>query len=41
MGNPRLEDERRIKDIRNLYRLKHEQNHTAFRDLRDYFRIKK
>ena len=40
MGNPILEEERRTKDIRNLFRLKNEQNDTAFKDLRVYFRIK-
>ena len=39
MKNPRLEEEKVIKDIRNLFRLKKEQNDTAIKDIRNLFRI--
>ena len=34
MGNPRTEEKKIIKDIRNLFRLKTEQNGTATKDIR-------
>ena len=40
MENPRSEEEKIIKDIRNLFRLKKEQNDTAIKDL-NLFRLKK
>ena len=40
MENPRLEDEKIIKDIRNLFRQK-KQNDTAIKDIINLFRIKK
>ena len=39
--NPRSEGEKIIKDIRNLFRLKKEQNDTAIKDIRNWFRLKK
>ena len=36
-----LEEENIIKDIRNLFRLKKEQNYTANRDIRNLFRQEK
>ena len=41
MKNPRSEEEKTIKDIRNLFRLKKEQNHTAIKDIRSLFRLKR
>ena len=41
MKNPRLEEEKIIKDTRNLFRLKNEQNDTAIKDIRNFFRLKK
>ena len=41
MENPRSEEEKIIKDKRNLFRLKTEQNDTAIKDIRDLFRLKK
>ena len=38
MQNPRSEEEKIIKDIRNLFRLKKQLNHTAIKDLRNAFR---
>ena len=38
MNNPRSEEGKIIKDIRNLFRLKKELNDTAIKDL---FRLKK
>ena len=35
MENPRLEEEKIIKDIRNLFRLKKEQNDTTVKDIRN------
>ena len=35
------EEENIIKDIRNLFRLKKEQNYSAFKDIRNLFRLKK
>ena len=40
MINPRSPEEKIIKDIRNLFRLKNEQNHTAIEDIRNLFRLK-
>ena len=39
MENPRLEDEKIIKDIRSLFRQK-KQNDTAIKDIINLFRIK-
>ena len=36
-----LEEENIIKDIRNLFRLKKEQNYTAIKDIRNLFRQEK
>ena len=36
-----LEEENKIKDIRNLFVLKKEQNYTGIRDIRNLFRLKK
>ena len=36
-----LEEENIIKDIRNLFRLKKEQNYTAVKDIRNLFRQEK
>ena len=41
MENPRLEEEKIIKDIRNLFRQKKKQNDTAIKDIINLFRIKK
>ena len=41
MENPRSEEEKVIKDISNLFRLKQEQNDTAMKDIRNQFRLKK
>ena len=41
MEDPRSEEEKIIKDIRNLFRLKKEQNDTAIKGLRNLFRLKK
>ena len=41
MKNPRLEEEKIIKDIRNLFKLKKEQIDTAIKDIRNLFRLKK
>ena len=41
MENPRLEEEKIIKNLRNLFRLKEEQNYTAIKDIRNLFRILK
>ena len=40
MDNPRPEEEKIIKDIRNLFRLKNEQNDDAIKDMRNLFRLK-
>ena len=37
MESPRLEGEKLIKDIRNLFRLKKELNYTAIKDIRNLF----
>ena len=34
-------EENKIKDIRNLFTLKKEQNYTAVKDIRNLFRLKK
>ena len=39
--NLRLKEEKIIKDIRNLFRLKKEQNETAIKDIQNLFRLKK
>ena len=39
--NLRLKEEKIIKDIRNLFRLKKQQNETAIKDIRNLFRLKK
>ena len=36
-----LEEENIIKDTRNLFRLKKEQNYTATEDIRNLFRLEK
>ena len=41
MENTRPEKEKIIKDIRNLLRLKKEQNETTIEDIRNFFRLKK
>ena len=41
MENPRYEEEKTIKVLRNLFRLKKEQNDTAIKDIRNLFRLKK
>ena len=41
MEKPRSEEERIIKDIRNLFRLKKELDYTAIKDLRNLFRREK
>ena len=41
MENPRYEEDKIIKDTRNLFRLKKEQNETAIKDIRNLFRLKK
>ena len=41
MGNPMQEDEKMIKDIRNVFRLKKDLNYTAIKDIRNLFRREK
>ena len=41
MENPRSEEEKIIKDIRNFFRLDKELNDTAINDIKAFFRIKK
>ena len=41
MRFPRSEEEKIIKDIRNLFRLKRELNYTAVKDIRNLFRREK
>ena len=41
MENPRYEEEKIIKDIRNLFRLKKEQNDTAIKDITNRLMLKK
>ena len=36
-----LEEENIIKDIRNFFRVKKEQNYTAIKNTRDLFRLEK
>ena len=38
MENPKLEEEKIIKDMKNLFRLNKEVNHTAVKDIRNLFR---
>ena len=41
MENSMPEEEKVIKDIRNLFRLKKEQNYTAIKDIRNLFKLEK
>ena len=41
MGNPWSEEEKIIKDKRNLFRQKKEQVETTIKDMRNLFRLKK
>ena len=41
LENLRLEEENIIKDVRNLFRLKKQLNHTAIKDIRNIFRQEK
>ena len=41
MKNPRSEEEKIIKDIRNLFRLKIKLNETAIKDIRNLATLKK
>ena len=42
MENPRSEEEKIIKDIRNYFRLKKKElNRTAIKDIRNLFKLKK
>ena len=41
MESTRLEEENIIKDIRNLFRLKKEQNYTVIKDTRNLFTLEK
>ena len=41
MENPRFEEEKIVKDIRNLFRLKKELNYTAIKDITNLFRREK
>ena len=41
MENPRPEEENKIKDIRNLFRIKKELNYTAIKNIRNLFRLEK
>ena len=41
MKNPRPEEEKIIKNIRNLFRLKKELNYTAIKDIGNLFRLEK
>ena len=41
MENSRSEEENIIKEIRNLFRLKKEQNFTAIKNIRNLFRLEK
>ena len=40
MGNPRWEEDKVIKDVRYLFRLKQEQYDPANKDIRNLFRLK-
>ena len=41
MESLRPKEENIIKDIRNLFRLKREQNYTAVKDIKNFFRLEK
>ena len=41
MESSSLEEEKIIKDVRNLFRLKKQIDDTAFKDIRNLFRLKK
>ena len=41
MEKPRVEEEKIIKDMGNLFRLKKELNYTAIKDIRNLFRTEK
>ena len=41
MQNPRPEEENIVMNIRNLLRLKKEQNYTAVKDIRNLFKLEK
>ena len=41
MESLRPKEENIIKDIRNLFRLKREQNYTAVKDIKIFFRLEK
>ena len=41
MENLRSEEDKIIKGIRSLFRLKRENNYTAVKDIRNLFRLKK
>ena len=41
MKNPKPEEEKIIKNIRNLFRLKKELNYTAIKDIGNLFRLEK
>ena len=41
MENQKPEEEKIIKDIRNLFRLKKELNYTAIKDITNIFRLEK
>ena len=41
MENPRPEEGKIITDIRNIFRLKKEENDTAIKVIRSLFRLKK
>ena len=41
MESSSFKEENIIKDIRNLFRLKKEQNYTGIKDIRNLFRLKK
>ena len=41
MENTKPEEEKIIKDIRNLFRLKKELNYTTIKDIRNFFRLEK
>ena len=39
MKNPSPEEDKIIRDIKNIFRLKKEQNDTAIKDIRNIFRL--
>ena len=41
MENPRLEEENIIKDIKNLFRLKKEQDYAEIKDITNFFKLEK